>query len=108
MALFSVANLGDAAVTVPVATVTVTGGVATGGILLVNNTSGAAITLTLATAISGPLTIVDMSSTAATYPITLTVSGGIININKATTYVLDVPGQWATVIWNGTYYTVIG
>ena len=105
MTMFFVANLGDAALTIPSGTVSAGGTVSTGGYVFVNNTTGAPMTLTLSAALEPFVLVKDMAGNANLHPITITYSGGIDN---STSTQLALAYQWVWLTWNGTDYSVIG
>jgi hypothetical protein len=105
MTVFVVANLGDAALTVPSGTVNGTTTISDGGVTFVDNTSAAPIVLTLDTALDGFVLLKDVAGNAGEYPITISCSAGI---DGGTTLVMAVPYQWAWLFWNGSSYSVIG
>lgn len=105
MSTFIVANLGDAALTVPTGVVTETGTISTGGFLFVDNATFEPLTLTLETALTPFLVIKDVAGNANTYPITITCSSGI---DAGTTFELALAYQYVWLAWNGSSYSVVG
>jgi hypothetical protein len=77
MSFFVVANLGDAALSIPSGSVNSGGTISTGGFVWVNNTSGSAITLTLSSALAPFALFKDVAGNASAHPITITFPGGI-------------------------------
>jgi len=105
MSSFVIANLGDAALTIPSGSVNAGGTLSTGGYIWVNNTSAAAITLTLTANMVPFVLIKDIAGNASTFPITIAFAGGIDN---GTSTLLTLPYQWVQLAWNGASYSAIG
>lgn len=103
MAMVTLANLGDAALSLPTNTVNASGTLFEGGVIFVNNTSAGPIALTLADAL-GLVLIKDIAGNAGTYPITISAT----SIDAGTSLVLSVPRQWLWLQWNGSGYSVMG
>jgi hypothetical protein len=104
MTYFTIANLGDAALTLPTGTVVAGGTISAGGTTFVNNGAAAPITLTIGTALVPYVTIKDIAGNAATYNITVSCASGI---DGGTTVVLNTNYQWVTIIWTGSTYAII-
>jgi hypothetical protein len=104
MTYFTIANLGDAALTLPTGTLVAGGTVSTGGITFVNNGTSAPMTITLADDLVPFITIKDIAGNAGTYNITVTSAAGI---DGGTTIVLNRAYQWVTLAWNGAKYGII-
>lgn len=105
MTTFVVANLGDAALTLPSATVNSGGTLGTGGFIFVNNTTGGPITLTLSASMTPFVMLKDIAGNANAHPITISYSGGI---DAGTAIQLTVPYEWVWLAWNGASYSIIG
>ena len=103
--MFTIANLGDAVLTIPSGVASGTGTLLTGGYVFVNNTSGGPITLTLAAALSPFTLIKDIAGNAGTRTITVTYPGGI---DQVTSVQLTYAYAWVWLAWNGTNYSIIG
>jgi hypothetical protein len=105
--LITIANLGDAALTILTSTVTGTTSIVQSGLLFSNNTSAAAITLTLASGLTPFVVVKDVAGNAGTYPITVAFSAGI---DGNASYVITQNYGWVWLAWNATNtnYNLIG
>lgn len=103
--MFSVANLGDAALTILTNTVEAGAEIDTPGILFVDNVTAAPMTLTVDSGLTPFLVVKDIAGNAGTYPITVFASAGI---DAGTTTLLSVPYQSVWLAWNGASYSIIG
>lgn len=103
--IFTVANLGDAALTILTNTAVAGGTVGESGLLFVANSTGSPITLTLDTELTPFLMIKDTAGNAGSNPITIFCSAGI---DAGTSFTLAVPYQSVWLAWNGASYSIIG
>lgn len=105
MSIFTIANLGDAALTIPTGVVTESGTIISGGFLFINNQTSEPLTLTLDTALTPFVVLKDVAGNASTYPITITCSSGI---DEGTSTELTLNYQSIWLVWNSAGYSIIG
>jgi hypothetical protein len=103
--MFTVANLGDATLTVPSGIASGSGTLLTGGFVFVNNMTGGPITLTLSAALTPFILLKDIAGNAATNKITITYPGGI---DAVTSVKLEYAYARVWLVWNGADYSIIG